>query len=112
MQLAGVDRLALRLGSQAGVDQTIVKPDRLFRGFERNGEFRRTGGAKIVGHAADGDNQRAIGNAAGRRDLPSLFVKSRPEPDDFGRAVEPDHLAEVVAEMVPMALGEIIELVL
>ena len=89
-----------------------MKPHRLFGGLERNGEFRRSRSAEIVGHAADGDDQGVIGNAARGRDLAALLVISRPEPDHFCRAVEPDHFAEMVAEMVPMALREIIELVL
>ena len=67
MQLAGADRPALGLGAQAGVDQAMVEPHRLLRGLQRNGEFRRAGRAEIVGHAADGDDQRIVGNGARRR---------------------------------------------
>ena len=112
MQLAGLDRFALRLGPQAGVDQAMVKPHRLFRGFERNREFRRAGRAEIIGHAADRDDKRVIGNAAGSRDLAAFLVIGRPEPNHFRRAVEADHFAEMVAKMVPMGLREIVELVL
>ena len=112
MQLAGLNRPALRLGAQAGVDQPMVKSHRLFRGLERNGEFRRSGRAEVVGDAADGDDQRVIGNAAGGRDLPAFVVMSRAKPHRLARAVEPDHLAEVIAKMMPMALREIIQLVL
>ena len=36
----------------------------------------------------------------------------RAEPHHLRRAVEADHLAEMIAKMVPMPLGEIVELVL
>ena len=112
MQLAGLNRLALGLGPEARVDQPMVKSHRLFRGLERNGEFRRSRRAEIVGHAADSDDQRVIGNAARRRDLSALLVISRAEPNGLARAVEPDHFAEVIAKMVPVALREIVQLVL
>ena len=90
----------------------MVEPHRLFRRLKRNGEFRRSRSAEIVGHAADGDDQRVIGNAAGSGDLAAFLVMGRPEANHFRRAVEPDHLAEMVAKMMPMGLREIIELVL
>ena len=90
----------------------MVKSHRLFRGLQRNREFGRAGGAEIVGHAADGDDQRIIGDGARRRDLAALVVMSGAEAHRLRRAVEADHLAEVVAEVMPVRLGEIIELVL
>ena len=112
MQLAGLDRLALRLRAQAGVDQAMVKSHRLFRGLQRNGELRRAGVPKSLVTLPMAIDQRIVGNGARRRDLAPLLVMGRAEPHHLRRPVETDHLAEVIAKMVPMRLGEIVELVL
>ena len=89
MQLAGADRLGLRLSAQAGVDQAMVKPHRLFRGLQRNGEFRRAGRAEIIGDAADGDDERVRGDAAGGGDLAAFVVMVAPSRTDFAARSRP-----------------------
>ena len=50
--------------------------------------------------------------ARGGGDLAALRVMGRAELDHLRRPVEADHLAEMIAEMMPMRLGEIVQLVL
>ena len=85
---------------------------RLFRRFQRHGKFRRAGRAEIIGDAADRDDERVIGNAARGRRSRGPPRQGRAELGPTCRAVEPDHFAEMIAEMMPVALGQIIQLVL
>ena len=46
-----------------------------------------------------------------RGDLTALFIEGRGEADLFGSAIEADHFAEAIAELVPVRLSEVIHLV-
>jgi hypothetical protein len=74
--------------------------------------LRDTGSAEVVGDAADRDDQSIVGYRALGRDRASFVVECRGQPNSFPLAIEPDHLAEAVAEAVPMRLREVVELML
>ena len=112
MQLARADRPILTVGAQAGVDQPAIEPIGLVRRLERDGELGRARRSEIVGDAADRHHQRVVIERHRRGDLPSLVVHHRAEMKLLGVAVEPDDLAEPVGEMVPVCLGEVVQLVL
>ena len=65
--------------------------------------------AEIVAAAADGDHQRVVGERALRRDQPALVVVAGGQQHALAGSIEADHLADAVAEMVPMRLGEIVQ---
>ena len=113
VELAGPHRLGLRVGAQAGVDQAPVEAAGLLRRLQRHRESRGAGRAEIVGDAADRHDQRVVGAArvAGVISRPSSSSHRR-QLELFRRAVEADHLAEAVGEMVPMRLREVVQLVL
>src|SRR5882724_5698254 len=67
--------------------------------------------AEIVGHAPDRDHQRVVAHRARRRDLALLIVECGGEAHLLSGAIESDHLAEAIAEGVPMRLGEVVDLV-
>ena len=79
--------------------------------LERDRVLPRARRAEIVGQAADRDDQRVVGELALRRDLVALLVDERRDDDRAPRAVEADHLADPVAEMVPVRLREVVGLV-
>src|ERR1700678_792325 len=110
VKLARARRAWLRLRAQAGVDQSPVESFRLRQVFQLHGVFCDAACSEIVGHAADGDHQRVVPDGTRRRDLSSLVVKSGGEMHFLACTIEPDHLAEVIAEAVPMRLSEVAQL--
>ena len=112
VQLGGTYRLVLILRSQKGVHQPAIEAARLFRRIQRNGELRRAGRAEIIGDAADGDDQRVVGEAGSRNDLAPVLVLEGRQRDRLGGAIEADHLAVAIAKMAPVSLREIVQLVL
>ena len=111
VELAGADRAGLGVGAQAGVDQASVEAAGLFGGLERDGELGGAGGAEIVGDAADRHDERVIGDAGGGGDLAACFVMGGAEEEALIRAVQAGDVAEAVGEMMPVGLGEVVELV-
>jgi len=81
------------------------------RRLERHREFRNARRAEIVGHAADRNHERVVAHGPRRRDLATLLVERGGKPHFLRGAVKPDHLAEAVAEAVPMRLGEVVDLI-
>ena len=112
MQLAGPHRLRLGVGAQAGIDQLAVEPAGLIGGLQRHGELRGTGRAEIIGHAADGQDQRVIGNQPRRRHLTAFVVEGGTDADLLRRPVQPGQLAVTIGEMVPMRLSHVVQLML
>jgi len=111
VKLARTHRAFLRLRAQAGVDHAPVEALGLRRCLQRHGIFDDAGCAEIVGDAADRDHQRVVTDRGVRRDQAPFVVENSGEPDLFPLAVEPDHLAEAIAEPVPMGLGEVVHFV-
>lgn len=73
---------------------------------------RSAGRAEIVGHAADRDYQRVVGQAGRRRDLAAFVVLRAADQDLTRRPINADHIAETIREMVPVRLRQIIQLML
>jgi len=96
----------------AGIRQPAIETAGLVRRFQRDCVSRGTGRAEIVGHAADGHDQRIVANAASGRDLAPLIGEQGAEQDFLRIAVQADHFAEPIGEMVPMRLGQVIQLML
>ena len=69
------------------------------------------GRAEVVALAAHGDDEGVVAEGALRRDLATLVVERRRDVHLAPCAVEPDHLADPVAEAVPVRLREVIDLV-
>ena len=111
LQLLGPERPRLRMRADAGVDEPAMEALGLLRRVEGDGIVRDPGGAEVVAHAADRDDQRVVGKRAARRDLGAGLVEDRRHLHLAPRAVEPDHLADAIAEVVPMRLRQIVELV-
>ena len=89
-----------------------MKRCRLGRGLQRHGVLGDAGCAEIVGDAADRDHQRVVADGPWRGDLAPLVIEGGGEMHFLGGAIEPDHLAQTIAEPVPMRLGEVVQLVL
>ena len=111
VELAGAHRSVLRLRAQAGIDQAPVEALGLRRRLQRHRIFGNARRAEIVGDAADRDHQRVVTDRARRRDLAPLVVEGGGEMHLLSGAIEPDHLAEAIAEPVPMRLGEVVHFV-
>ena len=112
MQLPRAHRGVLRMGAQAGIHQAAVEAHRLLRRLQRDGMVAHAGRAEIIGGAADGDDQRVVGKGLGGGDLAPFLVMGGGEKHGLRRAVEPHHLPVPEAEMVPMRLREVAELML
>ncbi len=111
VQLFGPQRLGLGMRPDAGVHEPAVKAPRLVRLVEPQRMLRDARRAEVIGLAADRDDQRVVGDAAGRRDLVSFLVDVGCDVHLAPRAIEPDHLAHAIAEVVPVRLREVVELV-
>ena len=109
VQLLGAERLALRVGADAGVDQPAMEQLRLVRPVEADRVLARAGRAEIVAVAADRDDERVVRDLAARNQLPPVLVPGRRDQDDPPRAIEAVHLAQLEAEMVPARLREVVE---
>ena len=67
------------------------------------------GRAEIVAEAAHGDDQRVVAEGALRRHLLAFVVEVGRHMHLAPLPVEPDHLADAVAEMMPVRLGEVVD---
>ena len=67
--------------------------------------------AEIVALAADGDDERIVTKAAPRGHLVTLLVDVGGQLNFTPLPVQADHLANAVAEVVPMRLREVVDLV-
>ncbi len=112
VELLGPERLGLQLRADAGVDQAAMEARGLAGRVEHAGVPGGAGRAEVIGDAAHRHHQDVIGLGARRRHLGPVLVEDGRHMHLLPRAVEPDHLADPVAEMVPVGLREIIELVL
>src|SRR5438046_3021292 len=94
-----------------GVDKPTMKALCLAGCLKRNRVLLDAGSTKIVGETADCEHQRVVMERTLRCDLAALLI-------DDGRylhlapfSVEVDHLSKAEAEMMPVRLRQIIELV-
>ena len=98
------------MSANVSVHQPTVEALRLQRCIQRNGVFAHAGGAEVVALAAHGDDQRIVGKAAGWRHLVTFFIDVGGKVDLALAAVEPNQLADAIAEMMPMRLRKEINL--
>jgi hypothetical protein len=78
------------------------------------GEFEMFG-ATLHDHEARyeyADDQGVVPDGPWRRDLAPLVIECNAEMHFLGGAIELDHLAQTIAEPVPMRLGEVVQLIL
>ena len=111
LELLGPQRRRLRMGADAGVDHARVEAPRIGQRLELHRMLADAGRAEVVALAAHGDDERVVAEGALRRDLATLVVERRRDVHLAPCAVEPDHLADPVAEAVPVRLREVIDLV-
>ncbi len=112
MQTRRMREVGLSVSTDTGVDQAAIEPCRFFHGVERDRVFLRTRRAEIIGVAADGDDQRVIGDRLRGRDQNALVIMGRGHLNFALGAIQSAHRAEAKAEMMPVRLGDQIGLVL
>ena len=103
--------VAARMRREVFGQQLAVKAFRLLGRVEKDAVFRRAGGAEVVGHAAYGHDQRVIGQLARGRGFAAVFVEQGLKLDGLGLAVQTAHPADLELEMLPLGLGNVVELV-
>ncbi|MNF93320.1 hypothetical protein D3C84_759920 [compost metagenome] len=74
--------------------------------------LRRAFGAEVVGGAADRQDQAVVGQLACGHEFAPVLVMGGGQLDDLALAVQPAHAAELELEVVPLRLGDIVQLVL
>ena len=70
-----------------------------------------TGGAEIVALAAHCHNERIVTKAAHRRDLAALVINVGRHLDFASLPIEANHLANAIAEAMPMRLRQEVDFV-
>ena len=73
--------------------------------------FLNSRNAEVIGHAADGDDQRVIGQRSARDVFLTVFIKAGLGTDLFLDAIYVINPAQPEMEMVPVCLGQIIKFV-
>jgi hypothetical protein len=111
LKLLRPQRPGLSVGADAGVDQAAAEPLGVGRRVEGDGVLADPRRPEVVGEAADGDDQGVVGDDALRRNLAAFVVDERRDADLAPLAVEADHLADAIAEMVPVRLRVVVDLV-
>ena len=96
--------------TDVGVYQPRVEALRLQRCIQRDSVFAHAGSTEVIALAAHGDDQRIVREASGWRHLAPLFVEVWGEMNLALAAVEPNQLADAIAEMMPMRLRQKINL--
>jgi len=100
----------LRVPPDVCVHQPCVEALRLQWCIQRNSLFAHAGSTEVVALAADGDDQRIVGEAARRRHLAPLLVEVGGEMNLALAAIKPNQLADAIAERMPMRLCQKIDL--
>ena len=93
-------------------EQLAVEAFGLGAGIEENAVFRSALGAEVVGGAADGDHQGVVIERASRYELVALLVERCGEIYALVFAVQTIHAAHLEFEVVPLRLGDVVQLVL
>ena len=110
--MARPDLTVLRVGTEARVDQAPVEARSLLGCFERYGVGGGARGTEIIRDAADGDNQRVVGQGTRGNDLPAFVIERCADMNEVSPAVEASHLTQAVVEMMDVSVGEVVQLVL
>ena len=104
--------VAARVGAQVVAEQLAVEALGLGGGVEQDAVLGHARCAEIIGAAADGDDQGVVVQAARRYQLAAVLVEGRGQADALGGAVQALQAADLELEVVPLGLGDIVELVL
>ena len=111
VELAGAHWAFLRLRAQAGIEQAPIEALRLRRCLQPHRIFGNTWGVEVVRDAADSDHQRVVADRARWRDLAPFVVDGGGEMHFLSVAIKADHLAEAIAEPVPMCLRQVVHFI-
>ena len=111
VHLFGAQGRLLRVRADAGVDQRDVEAARVLRRLQLDRVVLDAGRAEVVALATDRDHQRVVGKRSLRGHFAAFVVDVGGEPDLLDLAVDPDHLADAVAEAVPAAVRQVGDLV-
>lgn len=95
--------------ADAGVDHATVEACGLLRHIQLERILSDASRAEIVGLTADGNDQSVVFEEALWSNLVPVLI---PEGGDMyppARAVETDHLANAITELMPVRLGEVVD---
>jgi hypothetical protein len=109
MQLLWSQRLCLRVGPDAGIDEAPMEASRVLGRVQRQGMLPDAGRAEVVGHAADRNHQRVVGDLLAGRDLAALVVDERRHVHNAAGAIEARHAAGAIGEAVPVGLRQVVD---
>ena len=110
MQLTGGEGRFLGLRANTGVDEPLVKALGVRQGFEANGVLLYSGHAKVIGQTPHRQHQGVVGDGALRGHHLTTIVDMGGQVHTLLVAIEPHHGANAVAEMVPMGLHDVVQL--
>src|ERR1700746_243726 len=106
LQLLWAQDVGLRMAADIGIHQAAVKARGLERRVPRYRMVAHPGGAEIVALAAHCDNECIVTKAAHRRDLAALVINVGRYVDFASLPIEANHLANAIAEGMPMRLRQ------
>ncbi|MNC12755.1 hypothetical protein D3C75_604810 [compost metagenome] len=112
VDLSGAFLLRMGVGAQVLVEQQVVEALGLVARIEEQAVLGRTQGAEVVGPAADRQHQGVIGDLTRRYQLDAGGVVLGFQLDGLARAIEAAHASGLELEVVPLRLGDIVQLVL
>src|SRR5215472_5026387 len=110
LQLLRAQDVGLRMAADIGIHQAAVEACREWR-VQRYRMLAHTGGAEIVALAAHCDNERIVTKAAHRRDLAAFVINVGRHVDFTSLPIEANHLANAIAEAMPMRLRQEVDFV-
>ncbi|MCY1287042.1 hypothetical protein D9M70_360280 [compost metagenome] len=102
----------LGVSAQVVAEQLAMEALRLLAGVEEDAVLGRALGAEIIGGAADRQDQAVVGQLARGHEFAPVLVMGGGQLDDLARAVQPAHAAKLELEVVPLGLGDVVQLVL
>jgi hypothetical protein len=108
MQLAGTHWTRLCVGANKAIDEPLMKPHRLVRRIQGDGMLLHAWRAEIIAPTADSDDQRVVTEGAGRGNLTTLRVEAGREEYLLLIAIKAYHLADAVAEIMPVRLRQVV----
>lgn len=107
-----VVRVVPGMRTQVLAEQLAMEAFGLGAGIEENAVFRSALGAEVVGGAADGDHQGVVGDVALGNQFNAILVHQCGQADPLAGAIQALHAAELEFEVVPLRLGDVVQLVL
>ena len=111
LQLLRAQRRCLRMGADAGIDDPGAEALRVGSGLELHRVLGHARRSEVVAEAANRHHQRVVAEHPLSGHLLTLVVDVGGHQHLAPRAVETDHGADAVAEVVPVRLREVADLV-